>query len=49
MYFEAHVVATEFRRKMLATAASHFSGFFSLLPRTKKIAMKRQLKGSLTR
>jgi hypothetical protein len=29
MYFEVHVVATEFRRKILATAAPHFSGFFS--------------------
>jgi hypothetical protein len=29
MYFEVHVVATEFRRKMLATAAPHFSGVFS--------------------
>jgi len=28
MYFEVHVVATEFRRKILATAASHFSDFF---------------------
>jgi hypothetical protein len=26
MYFEAHLVATKFRRKMLATAAPHFSG-----------------------
>jgi hypothetical protein len=26
MYFEVHVVAAEFRRKMLATAAPHFSG-----------------------
>jgi hypothetical protein len=29
MYFEVHVVATEFRRKILAAAAPHFSGFFS--------------------
>jgi hypothetical protein len=29
MYFEVHVVATEFRRKILATAAPHISGFFS--------------------
>jgi hypothetical protein len=29
MYFDVHVVATEFRRKILAPAASHFSGFFS--------------------
>ncbi len=26
MYFKVYVVATEFRRKMLATAAPHFSG-----------------------
>jgi hypothetical protein len=29
MYFEVHVVAPEFRRKILATAAPHLSGFFS--------------------
>jgi len=29
MYFEFHVVATEFRRKILATAAPQFLGFFS--------------------
>ncbi len=29
MYFEVRFVATEFRRKILATAAPHFSGFFS--------------------
>ncbi len=29
MYFEVHVVTTEFRRKILATAAPHFSDFFS--------------------
>jgi hypothetical protein len=28
MYFEVHVVATEFRRKILATALQHCSGFF---------------------
>jgi hypothetical protein len=28
MYFEVHVVATEFGRKILATAAHYFSGFF---------------------
>jgi hypothetical protein len=28
MYFEVHVVATEFRRKILATAAPHFPVFF---------------------
>jgi hypothetical protein len=28
MYFEVHVVATEFRRKILAIAAPHFSVFF---------------------
>ena len=29
MYFEVYVLATEFRRKTLATpAAPHFSGFF---------------------
>ncbi len=27
MYFEVHVVGTEFRRKILATAAPHFSVF----------------------
>jgi hypothetical protein len=29
MHFEVHVMATEFRRKILATAAPPFSGFFS--------------------
>jgi alpha-beta hydrolase superfamily lysophospholipase len=29
MYFEVHVVATEFRQKILATAAPRFSRFFS--------------------
>ncbi len=28
MYFEVHVVAREFRRKILATAAPRFSVFF---------------------
>ena len=28
MYFEVHVVAPEFRRKILATAAPHVSDFF---------------------
>ncbi len=29
MYFEVRVAATEFRGKILATAAPHFSDFFS--------------------
>ena len=29
MYFEVHVVAPEFRRKILATAVPHLSVFFS--------------------
>ena len=29
LYFEVYVVATEFRRRMFATAAPHFSGVFS--------------------
>ena len=32
MYFEVHVVAAEFRRKILATAAPHFSDFFLMRP-----------------
>jgi hypothetical protein len=36
MYFEVHVVATEFRRKILATAAPHFSGLFFLDCRAQK-------------
>ena len=28
MHFEVHVLATEFRRKILATAAPYFSVFF---------------------
>jgi hypothetical protein len=40
MYFEVRVVATEFRRKILATASPDFS-FFFLTAATKKIATKR--------
>ena len=36
MYFEVHVVATEFRRKILATAAPDFSGVFFLIAAQKK-------------
>jgi hypothetical protein len=36
MYFEVHVVATEFRRKILATAAPHFLRFFFLIAVNKK-------------
>jgi hypothetical protein len=36
MYFEIHVVATGFRRKILTTAAPHFSGFFFLIAAHKK-------------
>ena len=28
MYFEVHVLATELRRKILATTAPHFAAFF---------------------
>jgi hypothetical protein len=49
MYFEVYLLATEFRRRILATAAApHFSGFF-LIVRTKEIATKEQLKRSLIR
>jgi hypothetical protein len=37
MYFEAHVVAPKFRRKMLATAAPHFSDVFFFTSAHKKI------------
>ena len=48
MYFEVHVVATEFRRKILATAAPHFSGFF-LIAAHKKDSNETVTKGGLTR
>jgi len=47
MYFETHVVATKFRRKMLATAAPHFSGVFFFTSAHKKIAMKQRPRGEL--
>jgi hypothetical protein len=37
MYFEVHVVATEFRRKILATASTTLLRFFFLLAVNKKI------------
>jgi hypothetical protein len=46
MYFEVYIVATEFRRKILATAAPHFSGFFLDCRSTKKIATKQQQRGA---
>jgi hypothetical protein len=36
MYFEVHVVATEFRRKILATAAPYFSVFFLIAVHEKR-------------
>ncbi len=49
MYFEVHVVATEFRRKILATGAPHFSGFFFLIAAHKKDSNETATKGGLTR
>jgi hypothetical protein len=36
MYFEVHFVATEFRRKILATAAPYFSVFFLIAVHEKR-------------
>ena len=47
MYFEAHVVATEFRRKMLATAAPHFSGISFLTAVHQKNSNETTTKGEL--
>jgi hypothetical protein len=49
MYFEVHVVATKFRRKILATAAPHFSGFFFLIAAHKKDSNETATKGGITR
>ena len=49
MYFQVYVAATEFGRKMLATAAPHFSGFFFLIAAHKKDSNETATKGSLTR
>ncbi len=49
MYFEVHVVATEFWRKILATAAApHFSGSF-LIAAHKKDSNETATKGGLIR
>ena len=45
MYFEVHVVATEFRRKILETAAPHFAGFF-LIAAHKKDSNETATKGA---
>ena len=49
MYFEVHVVATEFRRKILATAAPHFSDFFFLIAAHKKDSNERATKEEFNR
>jgi hypothetical protein len=47
MYFEVYVVATEFRRKMLATAAPHFSGISFLTAVYQKNSNETANKGEL--
>jgi hypothetical protein len=47
MYFKLHVVATKFRRKMLATAAPHFSGVFFLYFRAQKDSNETATNGEL--
>ena len=47
MHFEVHVVATEFRRKMLATAAPHFSGISFLTAVHQKNSNETATKGEL--
>ena len=49
MYFEVYVLAAEFRRKILATAAApHFSGFF-LIAAHKKDSNETATNGGLIR
>ena len=47
MYFEVHVVAAEFRREMLATAAPHFSGISFLTAVHQKNSNETATKGEL--
>ena len=49
MYFQVYVAATEFGRKMLATAAPHFSGFFFLIAAHKKDSNETATKEALNR
>ena len=46
-YLDVYVVATELRRKMLATAAPYFSDVFSCRSRSKEIPTKQRQKGEL--
>ena len=46
MYFEVHVLATELRRKILATTAPHFAAFF-LIATHKKDSNETATKGEL--
>jgi len=48
MYFEVHVLATELRRKILATTAPHFAAFF-LIATHKKDSNETATKEGLTR
>ena len=45
MYFEVHVVATEFRRKIISDRSTTLLRFFFLIAATKKIATKQQQRG----
>ena len=47
LYFEVRAVATEFRRKMLATAAPHFSGISFLTAVHQKNSNETATKGEL--
>jgi hypothetical protein len=47
LYFEVYVVATEFRRKMLATAAPHFPGISFLTAVHQKNSNETATKGKL--
>jgi hypothetical protein len=48
MYFEVCVVATEFRRKMLTTAAPTLLGYFSLTAVHQKNSNETATKGELS-
>jgi hypothetical protein len=49
MYFEVYVMATEFRRKMLATAAPHFLGTSFLTAVHQKNSNETATKGKLNK
>ena len=49
MYFEVHVVATEFRRKIISDRSTTLLGCFFLIAAHKKDSNETATKGGLTR